>query len=261
MPSASADTSMEGTTTTNIAGNGGGSSGSSPGSSPPPTPSANLSVSSSSISAYESVSFDLMTTMPYSSVYWYVAVSGDSGLGSNVKMDSGGSSSYSASLSYSFSTSGDYVITAYIYNYLDSSTYEVTHDVSVSGSSSSSNSDDSSSDDSSSTSASTPSYTPPPSGTLSGSSSASAGDSVTIDLSTDTAFSSVYWYVADPGAMSVGSYLEMDTGGSSSRSASFTHTFGSSAFGYYTITAYIYNYSDNSAYEVSHTVYVSGNSW
>ena len=148
VPSASADTSMEGQTTTHIADGSGGSSGSSssPVVSPTPTPttptpatlSASLSASSSSVSPYESVSFDLTTTTAFSSVYWYVAGPGDSGLGSNVETDTGGSSSTSASLSYSFPSdaSGDYVITAYIYNYSDSSIYQSSHTVSVSGSSS-----------------------------------------------------------------------------------------------------------------------------
>ena len=71
-------------------------------------------------------------------MYWYVAGPGESGLGSNVETDTGGSSSTSASLSYSFPSdaSGDYVITAYIYNYSDSSIYQSSHTVSVSGSSS-----------------------------------------------------------------------------------------------------------------------------
>ena len=150
VPSASADTSMEGQTTTHIADGSGGSSGSSsPVVSPTPTTttptpatlSASLSASSSSVSPYESVSFDLTTTTAFSTVYWYVAGPGASGLGSNVKTDYGGSSSYSASLSYSFSGSGDYTITAYIYNYSDSSIYQSSHTVSVSGGSSVSSDD------------------------------------------------------------------------------------------------------------------------
>ena len=95
---------------------------------------------------------------------------------------------------------------------------------------------------------------------LSGSSSASAGGSVTIGLSTTTAFSSVYWYVAGPGESGLGSHIETDTGSSSSTTESFTYTFGSSDSGDYVITAYIYNYSDSSTYEVTHTVSVSGSS-
>ena len=98
---------------------------------------------------------------------------------------------------------------------------------------------------------------------LSGPSSALAGESVTIGLSTNTAFSQVYWYVAGPGASGLGSHIETDTGGSSSTTESFTYTFGSSDSGDYVITAYIYNYTDPSSYDVpstyelSHTVSVS----
>ena len=99
------------------------------------------------------------------------------------------------------------------------------------------------------------------SGSISGSSSASAGDSVTVGLTTTTAFSSVYWYVAGPGDSGLGSHVETDTGGSSSTTESFTYTFDSSASGDYVITAYIYNYSDASVYEVSHTVSVSDSSY
>ncbi len=103
---------------------------------------------------------------------------------------------------------------------------------------------------------------PPKSGSLSGSSSASAGGSVTIGLSTTTAFRSVYWYVAAPGASGLGSHVETDTGSSSSTTDSFTYTFPSDATsGDWTITAYIYNYSDSSTYQVSHTVSVSGSSY
>ncbi len=100
---------------------------------------------------------------------------------------------------------------------------------------------------------------PPKSASLSGSSSASAGGSVTIGLSTTTAFSSVYWYVAGPGESGLGSHIETDTGSSSSTTESFTYTFASDATeGDWTITAYIYNYSDSSTYETSYTVNVSG---
>lgn len=82
----------------------------------------------------------MTTTTAFSSVTWYVAGPGESGLGTNVETDYGGSNYYSASLSYSFSTSGDYVVTAYIYNYSDSSVYQTSYTVNVSGSSSSSTS-------------------------------------------------------------------------------------------------------------------------
>ena len=57
----------------------------------------------------------------------------------------------------------------------------------------------------------------------SGSSSVSAGDSYTVGLTTTTAFSSVYWYVAGPGDSGLGSHVETDTGGSSSTTESFTY--------------------------------------
>ena len=98
------------------------------------------------------------------------------------------------------------------------------------------------------------------SASLSGSSSASAGSSVTVSLSTATAFSKVYWYVAGPGESGLGSNVETDSGGSSSTSASLSYSFPSDASGDYVITAYIYNYSDSSIYQSSHTVSVSGSS-
>ena len=102
------------------------------------SPSASLS-GSSSASAGSSVSFTLETTTAFSSVYWYVASPGESGLGTNVETDTGSSSSTRADFSYtipSSASSGDtYTITAYIYNYSDSSVYQTSYSVSVSGSS------------------------------------------------------------------------------------------------------------------------------
>ncbi len=95
----------------------------------------------------------------------------------------------------------------------------------------------------------------------SGSSSASAGSSYTVDLTTSTPFSSVYWYIKRTGTSGLGSSIETDNGGSSSYSASMTYTFGSSDSGDYIITAYIYDYSDNSTYQVEHTVNVSDSSY
>ena len=99
-----------------------------------------------------------------------------------------------------------------------------------------------------------------PSASLSGLSSASAGESVTVDVSTTTPYSSVWWYVAGPGESGLGTHVETDTGGSSSTTDSLTYTFGSSNSGDYTIAAYITNYSDQSVYQESHTVSVSGSS-
>ena len=98
------------------------------------------------------------------------------------------------------------------------------------------------------------------SGSILGSSSASAGGSVTVDLTTSTPFSTVYWYIKSSGTSGLGSSVETDYGGSSSYTASMTYTFGSADSGDYVITAYIYNYSDSSTYEVTHTVNVSGSS-
>ena len=95
----------------------------------------------------------------------------------------------------------------------------------------------------------------------SGSSYASAGSSYTVDLTTSTPFSSVYWYIKRTGTSGLGSSIETDNGGSSSYSASMTYTFGSSDSGDYIITAYIYDYSDNSTYQVEHTVNVSDSSY
>ena len=89
-----------------------------------------------------------------------------------------------------------------------------------------------------------------------GSSSASAGSSYTVNLTTSTPFSSVYWYIKSSGTSGLGSSVETDNGGSSSYSASMTYTFGSSDSGDYIITAYIYDYSDNSTYQVERTVSV-----
>lgn len=93
-------------------------------------PSASLS-GSSSASAGDSVSFSLTTSAAFSKVDWYVAGPGDSGLGTKVETDTGGSLSKSASLSYTFSDSGSYTITASIHNYRYKSVYKSTYTVDV----------------------------------------------------------------------------------------------------------------------------------
>ena len=95
-------------------------------------------------SAGDSHTANFTAAEAYSSVYWYVKSPSQTGLGTNVETDTGGSSSYSASLLYTFPSdaSGDYVITAYVYKYSDSSTYETSYSVSVSSSSSSPPSDE-----------------------------------------------------------------------------------------------------------------------
>ena len=78
------------------------------------------------------------TKSAYSSVYWYVKSPSDtSSLGTNVETDYGDSSTTTtAQLSYSFpsDTSGDYVITAYVYAG-DGSVYQTSYTVSVTSSS------------------------------------------------------------------------------------------------------------------------------
>ena len=65
-------------------------------------------------------------------VNWYVASSGETGRGSFVEYDSGGSGVTTASLDYTFLSSGDYVITAVAYKYSDMSKLgEVSYTVSV----------------------------------------------------------------------------------------------------------------------------------
>ena len=96
---------------------------------------ASLSPSSGSsvASAGSRYRVDLATPSAFRQVYWYVAGPGESGLGSLVSTTRGGGRSTSASFAYTLPSdaSGDYVITAYVYNYGDASVYEVKHKVSV----------------------------------------------------------------------------------------------------------------------------------
>jgi len=90
-------------------------------------------------SAGDSHTADFSASSAYSSVYWYVKSPSESGLGSNVEIDTGSSTSTTASMTYTFASdaSGDYVITAYVYPYDSSeSVYEVSYTVNVSSSSS-----------------------------------------------------------------------------------------------------------------------------
>ncbi len=65
-------------------------------------------------------------------VNWYVASSGETGRGSFVEFDDGGSGVTTASLDYTFWSSGDYVITAVAYKYSDMSILgEASYTVSV----------------------------------------------------------------------------------------------------------------------------------
>ena len=75
------------------------------------------------------------TTQAYSSVYWYVRSPSESGYGTNVETDYGDSSTTTtAQMSYSFPTgvSGDYTITAYVYDTGGASVYQTSYTVSVS---------------------------------------------------------------------------------------------------------------------------------
>ena len=87
--------------------------------------------------------------------------------------------------------------------------------------------------------------------------SAEAGDSHTVNFSTSSPYSSVYWYVKTPSDISsLGTTQEIDQGDGSLTTADFTYTFPSGTSGDYTVTAYVYDWS-NSVYEVSYTVSVS----
>ena len=74
------------------------------------------------------------TNQAYRYVYWYVKSPSQTGLGTNVKTDTGdGSTTKTAQLSYSFPSgvSGDYQIMAYVYSG-DNSVYETSYTVTVS---------------------------------------------------------------------------------------------------------------------------------
>ena len=75
------------------------------------------------------------TSSPYKSVYWYVKSPSETGLGTSKEIDKGDGSTTTASFSYTFPSgnSGDYKITAYMYDSdSDSSVYEDSYTVSVS---------------------------------------------------------------------------------------------------------------------------------
>ena len=90
-------------------------------------------------SAGDSHTADFSASSAFSSVYWYVKSPSQTGLGTNVETDTGGSTSTTSSMTYTFGSydSGDYVITAYVYPYESSaSVYQESYTVTVSGSSS-----------------------------------------------------------------------------------------------------------------------------
>lgn len=85
------------------------------------------------------------------------------------------------------------------------------------------------------------------------------GDSVTLNLTTDSAYYSIDWYVKAPGETSTyGTYQQYDYGDGTSTEASLSYTFPSGAMhtGDFLITAVIYRYSDMSSYEETYTVTV-----
>lgn len=182
---------------------------------------------------------ELVASAAYSSVKWYVAAPGVSGRGTLLETDVGNGNKKKASFSYTFpsGTSGDYVITAVVYDWSDSSLIdEASYTVSVSGSTST-----------------------PASPTLSpsdGSYTASAGGTHTAEASVPSGYHYVYWYIAGPTDTGLGTNIETDTGGGSSTSASFSWSVPSDASGNYVITAYTY-LSDWSVVEPSYTVSVS----
>ncbi len=181
------------------------------------------------------------TNSAYQSVYWYVKSPSDTSYyGTNVETDYGDSSTTTtAQLSYSFPSgvSGDYVITAYVYDN-DSSVYETSYTVSVSLPSSS---------------------TPPPTTTSTPSPGLSAADGSTnpvvhpggtheAELVTSEPYYYVRWYVKAPGdTSSLGTLMETDEGwqsGGTETEASFSYTFPDNAAGVYTITAVSQRYSN-----------------
>lgn len=188
---------------------------------------------SSTATAGSTYQIDLTTPSAYRSVYWYVKSPSESGLGTQISSVIGGSSSTTASLSWSIPSSasaGDHVITAYVYNDSDNSVYEVRHTVSV---------------------AAAPK--PKPSASVSGSGSAKAGSRYKVSLTTTVAFRYMYWYVKAPGGWGKGNLVSAWGGGR--RSSSLSYPFASSASGDYVITASVKFY-DGSVSEVRHTVSV-----
>lgn len=84
------------------------------------------------IAAGDTYEASVTTDEPYSEVNWYIKRSGETGLGTWIKADSGNGMTTNASLSYTFpnNASGDYVITAHI-TWPDDSTDQVSATVTV----------------------------------------------------------------------------------------------------------------------------------
>lgn len=135
------------------------------------------------------------TTQAYSYVYWYVRSPSETGLGTGVDTDYGDSSSTTtAQLSYSFPSgvSGDYVITAYVYDGDGTTVYETSYTVTVSL------------PGSSTTPTTKPSSTkPPPSVSISPHGSYTSTTQINtgygLVMTASEAISQVKWYYTPPG--------------------------------------------------------------
>lgn len=76
-----------------------------------------------------------MTDAPFYEILWYVAAQGETGLGTNIEVDTGDGTTTNATFSYTFPSGamhiGTYKITAYIYRW-NQSVYEESYTVDVS---------------------------------------------------------------------------------------------------------------------------------
>ncbi|MYB66667.1 hypothetical protein F4083_13015 [Candidatus Poribacteria bacterium] len=76
----------------------------------------------------------VMTDAPFYEILWYVAAPGETGLGTNIEVDTGDGTTTNASFSYTFPSGamhiGTYKITAYIYRW-NQSAYEESYTVDV----------------------------------------------------------------------------------------------------------------------------------
>lgn len=185
--------------------------------------------------AGDSHTANFSTSSPYSSVYWYVKSPSETGYGTNVETDYGNGSTTTASLTYNFpsGTSGDYVITAYVYD-SDNSVSETSYTVTVSLPTSS-----------------TPTYSFAPS---SGAYSAKAGDSHTATFTSSVAFTSLSWYLKTPSDTSA-VYQSTVSGNGTATNATYTYTFPSGTSGDYVFTAK--GTIGSTAFDESYTVSVS----
>lgn len=137
------------------------------------------------------------TNAAYNYVYWYVKSPSESGLGTNVKTDTGdGSTTTTAQLSYSFpgGVSGDYVITAYVYG-ADNSVYQTSYTVTVSSSvSTETPTTTSPTPTPETTTPTTPTFSISPYGSYTSNTTVNA--SYAMVLSASEAISQVKWYVS-----------------------------------------------------------------